>query len=177
MHDLSRNTAENLRMIADEIEAIEPISEHIYTLSFRDLKSPACDELRSKIKSDLGSNFLSIYRFQLCDVASPGALNESIIAALNENDAGIKYPRHNKLDGRCLYVGSSRKTANRLAEHLGFGSAKTYSLQLLHWASGLKGGFTISVFGYRSQDQKRITWLEDRLSENDTPLLGRRGSK
>lgn len=96
---------------------------------------------------------------------------------MNENDAAIKYPRHNKLDGRCLYVGSSRKTANRLAEHLGFGSAKTYSLQLSHWASGLEGRFTISVFGYDSQDKEWITWLEDRLSENHAPLLGRRGSK
>lgn len=175
--DLPAKTAKNLRAIAAEVESIRPTSKYVYSINFQDLTSPRCLELRNQLRDDLGAKFFSIYKFQLCDVVSVERLNEVFQAAQKGSGGEIKFPRFNARNCRCLYVGSSRMTVKRLCEHLGYGSPKTYSLQLASWATELDGGITIEVYGFDSQNEPLITWLEDQLSQDEAPLLGRRGSK
>ena len=78
----------------------------------------------------------------------------------------------------CFYVGSSQSIAKRLIEHLGYGSAGTYALQLLHWARplGLELEFVCAKYP-DGTDYSIVQSLEDALWESKTPMFGRQGRK
>ena len=87
------------------------------------------------------------------------------------------YPRLNA-KGRCFYVGSSQTVAKRFAEHLGYGSKKTYALQLLHWARpiGLRVKLTCAKYP-NCTPYSVLQALEDTLWDNKAPMFGRQGRK
>lgn len=105
----------------------------------------------------------------------------------------LKLPQDNYELSSTLYVGSSCATQkrkgtlrSRLRQHLNTAPRGTYALSLAEWASNLRGGFTIDAWQYPSvglgtegDDAARriILAVEDWLSGELKPMLGRRGSR
>lgn len=88
------------------------------------------------------------------------------------NDARDRPPVEN-----CLYVGSCRSIVQRVAEHLGYGHAKTYSLQLRHWADCLNLRIELVCAEYAECIEASVLQqLEDALWENRRLLFGRKGA-
>lgn len=78
----------------------------------------------------------------------------------------------------CFYVGSSQSIAKRLSEHLGYGAAGTYALQLLHWARPLSLELEFVCAKYPEGTAYSIVQsLEDALWESKAPMFGRQGRK
>lgn len=95
--------------------------------------------------------------------------------AHEENDRA--YPRLNS-QSECFYVGSSQSITKRLAEHLGYGAARTYALQLLHWARPLNLELEFVCAKYpESISYAVVQELEDALWGNRSPMFGRKGRK
>ncbi|HOS95232.1 MAG TPA: hypothetical protein PLQ54_18120 [Armatimonadota bacterium] len=87
------------------------------------------------------------------------------------------YPRLNSL-GTCLYVGSSRSMGKRLREHLGYGAAGTYALQLAHWATPLSLELDFVCAKYAEDTRPEVMQaLEDTLWQVRRPMFGRRGAR
>ena len=71
-----------------------------------------------------------------------------------------------------LYVGSSRTgIVNRLMQHKGNGTSKTYALQLDHW---FMGQYKITIKEYEEASEVQI--IEDALSDILKPAFGKKGS-
>jgi hypothetical protein len=78
----------------------------------------------------------------------------------------------------CLYVGSSRDLGKRFKEHLGFGSAATYALQLSHWAPSLLLNIKFLAALYPvTTPPEVLQLLEDTLWDKRMPMFGKRGGK
>lgn len=90
---------------------------------------------------------------------------------------GDRRSRDNLRTSQVLYVGSSRKMAVRLREHLGFCSRKTYALKLSEWypAAELPLELKCAVFGGASA--AAVAALEDALWERLQPMYGRKGAR
>jgi hypothetical protein len=177
---LGTRAAASLSRLADQVSKIRHTEKLNFECAFNDLKGYPLRNLKTDIEVRVGPDCLSIYEFRFCTNTSASELKRLITDARMENKEGRAFARVNiKHDGdQCsLYIGSSRKTSRRLAEHLGLGSAKTYSLQLCHWATPLSGMLEIVVYRFKaSQDNFRlIPTLEDQLSDELKPLLGRKG--
>jgi hypothetical protein len=87
------------------------------------------------------------------------------------------YPRMNS-PGTCLYVGSSRSMGKRLREHLGYGAAGTYALQLAHWATPLSLQLDFVCAKYPEDTPPEVMQaLEDTLWQVRRPMFGRRGAR
>ena len=87
------------------------------------------------------------------------------------------YPRLNA-PSSILYVGSSEKIHQRLKEHLGFGSKKTFSLQLAAWARQLDLALKICCAQYPADTPSEVLQaLEDTLWFELKPMFGRQGAR
>lgn len=90
---------------------------------------------------------------------------------------GRAYARLNTKSA-CFYVGSSRTVAKRLTEHLGYGAASTYALQLVHWARPLNLQLVFVCAKYPPATAYEVVQeLEDALWEKREPMFGRKGRK
>jgi hypothetical protein len=71
-----------------------------------------------------------------------------------------------------MYVGSSTTgLSNRIKQHIGDGSKRTFALHLKHW---YKGKYTIKIKKYNvSRDVIQI--IEDDLSDKLKPAFGKKG--
>ena len=93
-------------------------------------------------------------------------------------DGDRKFARNNGIESCCLYVGSSVHMAQRLKEHLGFGAAGTYALQLAYWAADLGCGFMLTCATYDDRTPPlAIQTMEDALWDELRPMFGRRGTR
>jgi hypothetical protein len=90
---------------------------------------------------------------------------------------GDRRSRDNLRTSQVLYVGSSRKMAVRLREHLGFSSRQTYALKLSEWypAADLPLEFNCAV--YAGASVAAVAALEDALWERMQPMYGRKGAR
>lgn len=102
-------------------------------------------------------------------------------------DGARAYPRQNKTaddpsqggKSLCIYVGSSESMADRLGQHLGYGPARTYALQLIHWASELPSmqiDFVCARYA-AGTSLDVIQALEDALWKQLQPMFGRLGAR
>jgi hypothetical protein len=174
--DLGKIAATRTRAVAAELESVQPSGETIsLQLEFSTLNNrPKLDQFLNRP--------VSIYSFHLTNDDVRDEFIDVFRNAKASSLAGLAYPRLNKnvadLSADCLYVGTSRKTVQRLMEHLGFGSDRTYSLHLGKWATNLSGGIEMRVHPFLAIPSKLhlLTYLEDALAEHLRPMLGRRGN-
>ena len=168
--------AERIKAIANELASLKPSGHTI----FRKFEFSELTEKPSE--ANLCSDVLSIYSLHLTDHESCDEFLRCFEKAKTDRLKNLAYPRVNKnvteASSYCLYVGTSRKTAKRLAEHLGFGYDRTYSLHLGKWATSLSGGVEIRIYPFELESSKfhLLTYLEDALAKNLEPILGRRGN-
>jgi hypothetical protein len=80
-----------------------------------------------------------------------------------------------------FYVGSSKNITQRLKDHLGYCSKKTYSLQLVHWTPSLplKLEFICAKYPKSASPESLKVYqaLEDTLWERLKPMFGRQGKR
>ncbi|MDG6077892.1 hypothetical protein E3U23_01595 [Erythrobacter litoralis] len=119
------------------------------------------------------------------------AFKEAFFEAQSRDN--LKLPQDNHDIGPVLYVGSSYATGarkrtlrSRLRQHLIKAPKGTYALSLSEWTSHLSGAFFVQAWQFPSRgdgpegdDVARNTVLavEDWLSGELKPMLGRRGSR
>lgn len=86
--------------------------------------------------------------------------------------------RDNKRLSTVLYVGSSRKMATRMREHLGFCSRSTYALKLSEWYPAAELPLRLTCAVYPPETSATVTAaLEDALWERLCPMFGRKGAR
>ena len=121
---------------------------------------------------------LCLYYFECASPAVDLAAVAKAFATAKAHEANDRaYARLNARN-RCFYVGSSKSIVKRLSEHLGYGAAATYALQLRHWALGLglELNFVCAKYAATS-DYAVVQALEDALWESRSPMFGRQGRK
>jgi len=134
-------------------------------------------DLSSWEKENEGSRYIYIIQatdevdiekcHQQYENAKSNNINNRAFARLNEN-----------ANSKVFYVGSSRSLGNRIEQHLGFGHQGTFSLQIIHWSSGISGELTITIYRFpENLGQDVIQAIEDGLWEKHKPMFGRRGSR
>jgi len=137
---------------------------------------PANAELLRAVDELSPKNIRALYYFDLPSIADLGACRRAFAAA---SGSARKRSRDNGVvDSKCLYVGSSGHMAQRLKEHLGFGAADTYALQLAHWAAELGLTLTLTCATYADGAvPDAIQAMEDALWDELRPIFGRRGTR
>jgi hypothetical protein len=112
-----------------------------------------------------------IYMFHI-----EGDLNiQSFLEFRKENKHSIKLPKINKTNtnSKVLYVGSVNENfKTRIQQHLGFGSDKTYSLQLKKWVSN-NILFTLDYYILEEINELTLRLLERNFASSMQPILGR----
>lgn len=117
-----------------------------------------------------------LYIFELIDAFDVSEVGRAFNYAKN-NLIIRKFSKINSENG-CLYVGSSKDLKKRFKEHLGFGSAATYALQLSHWAPSLNLKIKFSAALYpATTTQEVLQLLENTLWDKQKPMFGKRGGK
>ncbi len=181
--DLGMIAAEHIIRIADTIKAIKPVGSLISAnFNFDELTVGGEKLILERLANAVDDKKVSIYSFHLGSTANRKEFLNKFESAKANRSGGLAYPRLNRplpeLSDDCLYVGTSRQTKKRLAEHLGYGSDKTYALHLGKWTEGLVGGVEVRIHEYDLADDLRsmLTHLEDALARDLRPMLGRRGN-
>jgi len=123
-----------------------------------------------------GSSY--IYVIRAANGVNLSSVAETFSCAKKEKLDTRAYARVNGHESQTLYVGSSHAIKKRIAEHLGFGSQKTYALHMRYWAESLEGGFSIMIYRFDACDNKNvIQTVEDGLWAQLKPMFGRQGAK
>lgn len=167
----------DLRDLANAVENAPSAAQSSIKKTFASLGSMEKTNVRAELTQALGKNCTAIYSIELSAEADPAAVWEALNRYKISKLDGKSLSRvHSFKPTSCMYVGSSRDCVKRLMEHFGFGAKSTYSLHLSSWASQLGGEFQINILKYDNVEQRVLCALEDKLSEELTPLFGRRGS-
>lgn len=175
--NLPQLAADSLLAKASEVVSLTTGAPNEWQLKFSDLTTDALQEMLIVIAEKLGKKNQSIYVFSLLD----DALEEDLREAFAYKEADRAFARLNKPNVksafRCIYVGSSHDTTKRIREHLGLGYQRTSAMHLNSWADCLAGSFQITVLPYDHIPSDLLQILEDQLSDEMKPILGKKGGK
>jgi len=169
----------SLTALAAALQGVAPSDVKAWVCNVADL--PATGQIAplvSDVDSWAGKSRLCLYYFE-CNQAQVDlqAVRRAFADAKAAEENDRAYPRLNP-SSHCLYVGSSQSVSKRLAEHLGYGAARTYALQLQHWARplGLKFSFVCAKYA-DSTPYQVVQALEDALWQSRRPMFGRQGRR
>jgi hypothetical protein len=180
---LPQETANDLVAKAKKVRAAPSPTSYQWTVPFRDLAgfdAEMARAARATFQEALGSSqATSIYVMTLSADTDIGRLRQAAKDFRAAQDGSRALARINPAskNSSCLYVGSSEDTVLRLIQHLGGGNGRTYALHLAAWAGELSGCVEINVYHYGALDRGMRLLMEDKLSEDSKPLMGRRGNR
>lgn len=176
---LPTQTQEKLRQLATDVAGVHPTEVKAWKIEVSNLLAePDGLAVVEQVANWAGRSKACIYYFENLAKNVNLEVVEGAFAnakAHEENDRA--YPRLNT-KGHNFYVGSSQSIAKRFKEHLGYGSSRTYALQLIHWARHL--GLELEFVCAKYPDETPasvIQVLEDTLWRELKPMFGRMGSK
>lgn len=175
--DKARN---HLQKLAALIPDIEPIDRGILRIQTHQL-NPEIErrDLLDKVSSQTCRDHQYLYYFQAVNNPDITEIKRTFLDIKKREKNQRAYPRFIH-QSEFLYVGSSSKLSQRFKEHLGYGSKKTYSLQLCHWASNLNLELDFIYAKYPqdiARDRNVIQVIEDTLWNELKPMFGRRGQR
>lgn len=183
--DLIVRTAKALRGIADEISEgslVEPVE---FIIPMFDIGSEHMATHCRHIIETIGRKQLGVYSIEF-DADVPldrvydtiGRLKAENVALPKPDRTGFaKVNKRKDCEGsRCLYVGKSEKTAERLKEHLHYVHYTTYALHLNRWPNDIPGNLIVKVIGIKGVASSLVTFIEDQIARDTPPILGKRGS-
>ncbi|WP_278391479.1 hypothetical protein [Sphingobium yanoikuyae] len=183
--DLIARTAKALRDTAGELEQgalVEPVE---FVIPMADLGTERMAGHCRRILDGVGRKQLGVYIIDL-DADVPLCRVHDIIGKLkaanvalpkNDRTGFAKVNKREDCEGsRCLYVGKSEKTAERLKEHLHYVHPTTYALHLNRWPSDIPGNLIVKVIGVKDIASSLVTFIEDQVARDTPPILGKRGS-
>ena len=171
--NLAAEAAESLRLQAERLSSCAAPSEHVTTIGVRHGSGQGLVEVREKLGHT--RNRLVVYVIQIAHGVSPADARAAFVEC---RGTPYKFSRHNRhaADSDCLYVGSSAKFVQRVAEHLGAGHPATYALHLCRWfPPNAELRVTYGVMP-ETADAVLTAALEDRLWDQLGPMFGRRGA-
>jgi hypothetical protein len=176
---LPQLTKDNLISLAAQVTGVVPVSIGSFRVSTNTLdpdKGPR--EILNKLATTLQINQPYIYYVEVMNNANLSNVQMAFSTA-KQRDKNLRYyPRPLNQQSKNLYVGSSEKIIQRIKEHLGYGSPKTYSLQLAHWANGLDLELDFVYAKYDRQVPSEVVQaIEDMLWDRLTPMFGRKGKR
>ena len=177
---LPKQTQTELMQICEAVDGVLPIEAREWEIDVATLpENPKDFEPVQEISGWVGKSTPCLYLFKYSttnvDATNVGLCFEK---SKKEKVNGRAYARFNASLGACLYVGSSQSMCTRFKEHLGYGSASTYALQLIHWARplGLHLQFVCAKYA-KDTPAEVLQALEDTLWQNQKPMFGRLGRK
>ena len=177
IHDWIENTIEDLKKDNAKLQLeLEPKSKFTpFTFNCSQLGDILNSEEYKKFISNLTENHPTIYCFEISPKKSK-ELIDAITKIKNEkNSINMSPLNKSKTSDNILYVGKViKKFKTRIDQHLGYGSKKTWSLQLKHWASPLE--FEIKLH-YRQFNpdisDMNLAILEHCAAKELNPILGK----
>ena len=174
--DVARDALERQAMA---VRNVVPESTMAWQLDVSSLPDAMNDStLLDEVRHWAGEGDRFIYYFEFQEENNQLGLVEQAYKAAREHAENARCYARRNLASRRIYVGSSQKIHLRLAEHLGYRSAKTYALHFIHWARplGLNLNFVCAKYA-GSVDLSVIQSLEDALWTASMPMFGRQGRK
>jgi len=173
---LSERAWENLRNLADQIKGVNPIATGSFRVSTGNLnKSAEKAAIIYALSTQIQSMQSCIYYVQIINNPNLQEVERSFLLAKETNLRA--YPRFN-CQSEFLYVGSSSNLIQRVKERLGYGSTRTYSLQLAHWAVNLNLGLDFIYAQYaQGIPPEVIQIIEDTLWDKLCPMFGHKGRR
>src|SRR5215203_4994278 len=128
---------ESLSKWQHDIKKFKPTAPQEFKINSSILENPfKIDEFLKKLRVIDGS---CIYRLLIQNKKYCALIKENFDKFQKDNkpkEKGIKrhVPRFMEKESECLYVGSKRENIEqRIKQHLGYGTARTYSLDLRFW--------------------------------------------
>ena len=169
----------SLALLSREVEGVIPTEVGAWTIQVAELpQSTDKPPVVAEVETWANKSRVCLYYFECISPNAELATVERAFADAKAHEANNRaYPRLNR-QNTCFYVGSSQTVAKRLSEHLGYGAAGTYALQLIHWAQPLQLSLRFVCAKYSDETPYAIVQaLEDALWEDKQPMFGRQGRK
>ena len=178
--DLTEHTQVAMRRLADSLEGMKPSETKTWTVRTSELRADAGPP---SIVADVqqweagGRPSAFLYSFTATDNLDLSMVERAFADAKARERNERAYARLISVS-RCFYIGGSRSLAQRLKEHLGFGTRKTYAMQLAHWAMPLRINLEFACARYPAPiDEAVLQALEDTLWSQMQPMFGRKGQR
>lgn len=175
--DLTRDRLQSdLERFVRQVARVVPYDRYeriIYTseLDPNAKSHPIVDE----VASWAGKRSVFLYYIRLQGTTDLNKIKKDYSVAKKKN--GRNYARLNE-PSAYFYVGSSKNIRQRLKDHLGYCSEKTYSLHLAYWARSLSLELEFVCAKYNEPAPREIYQaLEDTLWEWLKPMFGRQGKR
>ena len=151
---------------------------HRFVIDHRhyDRAGPEWSDLYARVRGAIPNGKIAIYllRTQDPDEGVQPFIRDYFVETKVTGDGRS---RNNDRLSATLYVGSSRKMAVRLREHLGFCSRKTYALKLSDWYPAEELPIELVCATYGDETSTVVASLEDALWEQLQPMFGRKGAR
>jgi len=161
----------------NDLEKFEPPMPFVFEINSSMLDNPLkIKEFLKKIKSIDGSCIykILIQNKNYCDLIKKKFDQFQIDNKLKEKGIKRHVSRFMKEESECIYVGSKRKNiAQRINQHLGYGTARTYSLDLRFWFPP-KIKIIIEIYMVKL-DNDLLVALEQKMWANSKPMFGKQG--
>lgn len=136
-------------------------------------------EISDWICASLGEDFshAAIYRLTVDNAAGAGRLR-SAFADYNPQNGHVQTRNNNVDDSNTIYVGSSRKIAQRLRQHLFNCPPSTYALKMHLWCPAADNLLRVEVSAARGDvDKSLLQYVEDFLWTSSRPMFGKLGAR
>lgn len=130
---LASSSKDRLLEISSSIDDVRMTAQYNYTVEPSVLRTECASErldLITKVREQSSVGAPAIYFFTT--VGSTNLQDIQLAFRASQTESTRCFSRDGNRISSHLYVGSSMNLPKRLKEHLGFGPAKTYSLQLAH---------------------------------------------
>lgn len=176
---LPTQTQEKLRRLASDVAGVQPTEVKAWKIEVSNLPSePDGLAIVEQLANWAGRSKACIYYFaNLAENVKLEVVENTFANAKAHEENDRAYPRLNT-QGHNFYVGSSQSIAKRFKEHLGYGSSRTYALQLIHWARDLGLELEFVCAKYPDNTPPSVMQaLEDTLWLELKPMFGRMGTK
>lgn len=175
---LPDQAGKHLLELAARVTDVVPIDTGSLRVQTRQL-DPEIEQraLLDKVSAQTCRDHLYLYYFQVVNNPDLAEVERTFLNTKEKEKNRRAYPRFNR-QSEFLYVGSSFNISQRFKEHLGYGSKKTYSIQLAHWASNLNLELDF-IYAKYPEDIAHdvIQVIEDTLWDILSPMFGRRGQR
>jgi len=179
IEQIKKKTIDDLASLIEDLRNIR-FENHIpYNLNTKDIQDVKyVDRFLKRIKREIDhKKFKYIYTFYLLDNFPIDDIYNRYANVKESKKSGRAYARLNR-KSRCLYVGSSNGLISRIRQHLGFGPAGTYTIQLRHWCENLDFEFSINIYAFGNDISiEAFQAFEDGAWESLMPMFGRQGKK
>lgn len=183
--DLIVRTAATLRALADRLEQGKLVKPLEWTIPMADIGTDRMADHCDAIAEAMGKKQLAIYAIgfdetvpleRVYDVVDGQKAANKLLPAEERRAFARVNKRKGCLGSRCLYVGKSEKTAERIRQHLIEAPRATFAVHMKHWPNDIPGNLIVSVIGVANLPSALVPFIEDQLVSETPPILGKRGS-